>query len=202
MARRAKTNYNRSKVKTANERLRKLETVSHLAHQSQAYRSIEKFANDPNSVDSKFYRSVTNKDGTPGIRFITPREYAELSDYEQKEFDKTLEQFLNNQTTTKLGVKKAQKDAYEKFMDNHPDLDWTQEEYENFWKKYYDYNKDQEEKERYNRLTQVLESPESFDIAEDLTDSKIDQIIHYTNREYRYSEAPAKSKLKTRRIRE
>lgn len=201
MARRAKTNYNRSLVKTANERLRKLETVNKLAHQSQAYRSIEKYFNNPNSVDNKFYRAVTNKDGTPGIRFITPSQYAKLSDYEQREFDKTLEQFLNNQTSTKLGVKKAQKDAYDNFMDNHPELNWTQEEYENFWKKYYDYSKDQEEKERYNRLTQVLESPDYFDIADDLTDAKIEEIIHYTNREYRYTEAPAKSKLKNRRFR-
>ena len=201
MAKKGKSNYNRSKVKTANERLRKLETISKLAHQSQAYRSIEKYFNDPNSVDNKFYRAVTNKDGTPGIRFLTPSQYAGLSEFEQKEFDKTLEQFLSNQTSTKLGVKKAQKDAYLKFMDNHPELNWTQDEYENFWKKYYDYNKDQEEKERYNRLTQVLESPDYFDIADDLTDAKIEEIIHYTNREYRYTEAPAKTKLKNRRFR-
>ena len=203
MARRSnsKTGYNRSKVKTANERLRKLETVSKLAHQSTAYRSIEKYFNNPNSPDNKFYRAVTNKDGTPGIRFLTPSQYSELSEYEQKEFDKTLENFLNNQTSTKLGVKKAQKDAYEEFMKNHENLNWTQEEYENFWKKYNDYSKDQEEKERYNRLTQVLESPESFDIAEDLTDDKIEEIINYTYRDYRYSEAPAKTKLKSRRIR-
>lgn len=196
-----KTSYKRDFVKVANERLRKLETVHGLAHQSAAYRMVERFANEPNSPDSKFYRHVINKDGSPGIRFLSASQYNELSDFEQREFDKVLEQFLDNQTTTKLGVKQAQTDAYKKFMENHPNLSWTQEEYEKFFKTYYDYNKDTEEKERYARLTQFLETPDIFDAAADLTDDKIEEILNYTNKELRYSEVPAKTKLKGRRLR-
>lgn len=195
--------YNKSRVKVANERLRKLETVSHLAPQSSAYRSIEKFAMNKNSPDNKFYRWVTNKDGTPGIRFLTPSQYASLSKDEMIEFNKTLDQFLDNMTSTKLGVEKAKKKSYDNFMENHPNLNWTQDEYEKFWKKYSDYLSDQEERERYNRLTQILDYPDTFDFTSDLTDEKIDEVLHYTNREYRYSEAPKKTtRINNRRIRE
>jgi len=146
MSKSKKTNtFPRSAVKTANERLRKLETVNRLAQSSEAYKSIERYATDPNAYSSKFYRQVTNKDGSPGIRFITPSEYNKLSRYDQKKFDEIVRNFLENNTTTKLGIEKARKASYDNFMKKHPDLHWSQEEYNNFWKNYSQAQKDKED---------------------------------------------------------
>lgn len=201
MARPKKTvKFSYMEVKRANERLRKLETVNRMAQSSEAYKSIERFANDPNSYSSKFYRQVTNKDGSPGIRFITPSEYNKLSRYDQMKFDEIVRNFLENKTTTKLGIEKVRKDNYDSFMKNHPDLHWSQEEYENFWQNYSQAQKDKEDVAGYSMLTQVFNAATQF--SNGLTDSKIDELVHYNNKELRYSEAPSKTTLKTRRFKD
>ena len=190
----------RSLVKTANERLRKLETVNHMAQSSEAYKSIERFANDPNSYSSKFYREVKNKDGSPGIRFITPGEYNKLSRYDQMKFDEIVNNFLENKTTTKLGIEKVRKDNYDSFMRNHPDLNWSQDEYDEFWRNYSQAQKDKEDVIAYTMLTQVFNAVTPF--SNGLTDDKIQTLVHYNNKELRYSEAPSKTTLKNRKFRE
>lgn len=201
MARPKKVNkFPRADVKRANERLRKLETVNRMAQSSEAYKSIERFATDPNSYSSKFYREVTNKDGSPGIRFITPSEYNKLSRYDQMKFDDIVKNFLENKTTTKLGIEKVRKDNYDKFMKNHPDLNWSQEEYENFWSSYSQAQQDKEDVIGYSMLTQIFNAATQF--SNGLTDSKIDELVHYNNKELRYSEAPSKTTLKSRRFKE
>jgi len=201
MARPKKTNkFPRSQVKTANERLRKLETVNLMAQSSEAYKSIERFALDPNAYSSKFYRQVTNKDGSPGIRFITPSEYNKLSRYDQMKFDEIVRNFLENKTTTKLGIEKVRKDNYDSFMKNHPDLHWSQEEYENFWQNYSQAQKDKEDVIAYTMLTQIFNAVTPF--SNGLTDNKISEIINYNNKELRYSEAPSKTTLKSRRFKQ
>lgn len=187
-------------VKRANERLRKLETVNHMAQSSEAYKSIERFANDPNSYSSKFYREVKNKDGSPGIRFIKPGEYNKLSRYDQMKFDEIVNNFLENKTTTKLGIEKVRKDNYDSFMKNHPDLHWSQDEYENFWRNYSQAQKDKEDVIAYTMLTQVFNAVTPF--SNGLTDDKLQTLVHYNNKELRYSEAPSKTTLKTRKFRE
>lgn len=201
MARPKKVNtFPRSLVKTANERLRKLETVNRMAQSSEAYKSIERFANDPNSYSSKFYREVKNKDGSPGVRFITPGEYNKLSRYDQMKFDEIVRNFLENNTTTKLGIEMVRKGNYDSFMRNHPDLHWSQEEYENFWQNYSQAQKDKEDVISYTMLTQVFNAVTPFSTG--LTDNKISELINYNSKELRYSEAPSKTKLKTRKFRQ
>lgn len=194
------TKFPYSLVKTANERLRKLETVNRMAQSSEAYKSIERFANDPNAYSSKFYREVKNKDGSPGIRFITPGEYNQLSRYDQMKFDEIVNNFLENRTTTKLGIEKVRKDNYDSFMKNHPNLHWSQEEYENFWRNYSQAQKDKEDVIAYTMLTQVFNAVTPY--SNGLTDNKISELVHYNNKELRYSEAPSKTTLKTRKFRE
>lgn len=191
--------FNKAEVKRANERLRKLETVNKLSVQSTAYRNVQKYAiNEPNSMSNKFYRLVQNKDGSEGIRFITRTQFNNLSEEEQKYFNQVVKNFLGNESTTKIGIENIRRRAYDEFMNNHPDLEWTQDEYEDFWKKYSDYNSDQDDKQRYNRLTQVFDSPDVLDISENLTPDKIDNIINYTVNDYRYGDIPTKSTNKRR----
>lgn len=180
----------KSAVKTANERLRKLETVNRMAASSTAYKSIDRFANDPNSLSSKFYREVVNKDGSPGIRFITPSEYRKLTEYEKRRFDETVEQFLENKTTTKLGIEKVRKDNYDAFMKNHPDLSWNQDEYERFFSAYDQAKQDKEDVVIYGVLTQILTASTPF--SEGLDDNKIQELIHYNSNEIRYNNRPSR----------
>lgn len=203
----------RAEVKRANERLRKLETVNRMAQSSEAYKSVERLATDPNAYSSKFYRTniidkngvdtgkpLLNKDGTPAIRFITPAQYNKLSRYDQMKFDEIVNNFLENRTTTKLGIEKVRRDNYDSFMKNHPNLHWTQEEYENFWKNYCQAQDDKKDVIAYTMLTQIFNAVTPY--SNGLTDNKISELVHYNNKELRYSEAPSKTTLKTRKFRE
>lgn len=187
----------KSAVKTANERLRKLETVNRLATSSEAYKSIEKYANDPNSLSHKFYREVTNKDGSPGIRFLTPSEYKKLTEYEKRQFDETVQSFLENKTTTKLGIEKVRRDNYDHFMENHPELSWTQDEYEGFFSTYGQMKKDREDVVAYGILTQILNARTEF--SNDLTEDKIQTLVHYNASDIRYGNRPSRGTLTNNR---
>lgn len=180
----------KSAVKTANERLRKLETIHHLTLSSEAYQSIERFANNPNALSSKFYRFVENKDGTPGIRFITPGEYKNLTTYEQKRFNETVNSFLENNTTTKLGIEKVHHDAYDTFMENHPNLRWTYDEYMDFFDTYSKAQKDKADVIAYGLMTEIFNAPTNY--SDNLTDSKIQELINYNSNEIRYSNQPSR----------
>ncbi len=189
-----------SKVKRANERLRKLETVNKLSGSSSAYQSIAKMALDKNSIDNPFYRFFTNKDGSTGIRFVTPKEYANMSRIQQQRYEAAVDRFLNNQTSTKLGIESAMRRSYDNFMDSHPNLNWSQEEYERFFKQYSQMQEDEEAKNAYDRMTQVFEEPGEF--GEDLTDEKIVRILNYNSNDFRYSNRPIVGEMSNTRPRQ
>ena len=189
-----------SKVKRANERLRKLETVNKLSGSSSAYQSIAKIALDKNSIDNPFYRLFTNKDGTTGIRFVLPKDYANMSRIQQKRYEDAVDRFLNNQTSTKLGIESAMKKSYDNFMDSHPNLNWSQEEYERFFKEYSQMQEDEEAKNAYDRMTQVFEEPGEF--GDDLTDEKITRILNYNSSDFRYSNRPIVGEMSNTRLRQ
>lgn len=189
-----------SKVKRANERLRKLETVNKLSGSSSAYQSIAKIALDKNSIDNPFYRLFTNKDGTTGIRFVLPKDYSNMSRIQQKRYEDAVDRFLNNQTSTKLGIESAMKKSYDNFMDSHPNLNWSQEEYERFFKEYSQMQEDEEAKNAYDRMTQVFEEPGEF--GDDLTDEKITRILNYNSSDFRYSNRPVVGEMSNTRLRQ
>jgi hypothetical protein len=66
-----------SKVKRANERLRKLETVNKLSGSSSAYQSIAKMALDKNSIDNTAYELLLSECELEEC--IIPLEFGELS---------------------------------------------------------------------------------------------------------------------------
>lgn len=184
-------------VKRANERLRKLETVNRMAQSSEAYKSIERFASDPNTNSYKFYREYENRDGSPGIRFIKAEDYYKMSRYDQMRFDEVVNNFLSNATSYKTGIEVVRKKNYDKFMENHPNLNWTQKEYDNFWSSYSQAQKDKEEIVAYNAMTLLFNSAK---FADNLTDKKINQILHY-NVNTGHIGAPSKKVLKSRKHR-
>lgn len=180
-------------VKTANERLRKLETVNRLAMSSEAYQSIERFATDANSKSSKFYREVKNKDGSPGIRFIKPGQYNKLTEYEKRQFNDVVESFLEDKTTTKLGIEKVHRDQYNKFMKHHKELNWTYDEYMDFWGAYSQAQADKQDVIAYGVLTQIFNARTEF--SQDLSADKIMKLLNYNSNEIRYSNKPTRGTL-------
>lgn len=180
-------------VKVANERLRKLEVVNRLAMSSEAYKSVERFATDPNSKSNKFYREVTNKDGSPGIRFMTPGQYKQLTEYEKRQFNEVVENFINSRTSYKTGIEVVRKENYDKFMENHPYLSWTYDEYSEFFSAYDQAQKDKEDLVAYGVLTQIFNARTDF--SENLTAEKIEELLTYNSNEIRYSNKPTRGTL-------
>lgn len=135
--------FNRTWVKNANERLRKLEKVyknragEALAESSPEYQLIKHYALDlPNGRGSIFDVKYADAKQTRvvSIRFKNATGFKNLDEKQQQFFIESLDKFLNAQTTTKLGIEKAQQDAYQKFMKNHKNLKGlTFNEYQDFF---------------------------------------------------------------------
>lgn len=225
MARTRLQRYDKSAVKRANERLRKLEVITYKGYdapisvRSPAYRTVQKYAMDKSKMSSKFYRTtdekgnlLLNKDGTPAIRFITHKQFeqmvarGELSEYEQTKFMETVNNFLNARTSIKIGYEEVRQKQYEAFMANHDNLDWSMEDYEKFWESFGEYSEDKQDKARYGQLTKIFadkEAIENLDLRSDLkiTDDTINAVLNY-NRENRYNDVPGKTEhIKSRRLR-
>lgn len=142
--------YNYNMVRVANERLRKLERRGlykgynkPLSVSSVEYQAMKTMATELPNTKGAIYRLDRNSDlekySADKLRFITKKEYMELTPRQQEYFDEQLQRFLEAQTTTKLGIEKAVDDAYNKFMENHSNMTgMTREEYTEFWEEYAD----------------------------------------------------------------
>lgn len=182
--------YNRDWVKVANERLRKLESVHNFnkkqfpklydmgisfSNLSAEYRMIERYAGRQDEK-GKIYR--TTEDGR-GIRFINKTEYDKLTDAEKDYFNKTLQNFLESETSTKTGVLESYKKAYETFKANHDAYSgMTFEDYMQTWKVYHDQiMPDKQNHFSYSRFTQLLESGNfTFEM---LTGNQAEEVRNY-----------------------
>lgn len=146
---------NSSRIKTANERLRKLEKVyknragKALAESSPEYQKIKHLALDlPNGKGSIFDVKYADEKQTrvQSIKFKGANAFKELDEKQQEFFIESLDKFLNAQTTTKLGIEKAQEDAYQSFIDQHKNLEGlTFDEYQDFFEDFDDEMKRREE---------------------------------------------------------
>lgn len=148
----------KSAVKRANERLRKLESVHSgffykpdkdtpgyyikgiqfdWSSMSSAYRNIEKYANRPGTANKPQIYKINEKTGA--ITFINKTQYDQLDEKGKKYFQDMLNQFLEDQTSTKIGVEQAYIDAFEKFKKNNPQFEkMSFEDYMLAWKTYDD----------------------------------------------------------------
>lgn len=157
-------NYPKSLVKRANERLRKLENVHSrfffkpdkdtkgrfidmnfdFANMSRAYRRIVEYSQrDGTENQPQIYRTDPV---TGAVRFITPSEYNKLDKKGKAYFERMVNQFLEDQTSTKIGIEQAYIDAYNSFKKNYPKFkNLSFEDYMLTWKTYNDQVKADEE---------------------------------------------------------
>lgn len=185
--------YDRNLVKSANERLRKIEKVYGLAEDSNEYKLVRKYAIEYPRSKGKIYKVSDNMDS---VRFISEKEYNKLSKKEKKYFNETLANFLKSTTSTKSGIESKYSKSYNTFMehygDKYPDL--SMEQYKDFFRTYRDLaNRDKQNQFDYNTLVQTLEF---IDIGEALNQNQLEKAMRYiaTNR---FHKIPKKFRLRT-----
>ena len=161
-------------VKTANERLRRLENEG-LTEDSNEYRLLRKYAIENPNGKGKIYRV----DDSGKVRFLTKTQYDNLSPEEQKYYNDILKQFLHSETSTSTGIEKKYRKAYETFKENYGDSfeDLSFDKYKEFFKQFRDIvQADYANHFAYEALVQTLEF---IDIEQAMTDNQLRKVIQY-----------------------
>ena len=178
------------KNEDTDEPARYLEGRFDFAGMSRAYRRIEEYARrDGTKNQPQIYRIVPVTYGGKeyeSIRFITPSEYKKLTREQQAYFERMVNQFLNDQTSTKIGVEQAYIDAYNKFIKNpkHDKLkNLSFEDYMSTWKTYNDMVKADEENHYGYGLIKRLIHDGNFtpQALEELTEDQANKALRYMN---------------------
>lgn len=181
----------KAEVKRANERLRKLESVHKTfygkdpskeydySHMSRAYRDVKRYAE---RAGTKTKPNIYRIDENGAIRFMTKAEYEKLDDKGKKYFEETLRNFLEDETSTKMGVERAYQKAYDKFIKQHSQYkNMSFEEYMDTWKGWHDLVKaDKDNHYSYDKLTLLINNGEfNSKTMEELTAEQVEQTQHY-----------------------
>lgn len=141
-------------VRKANDRLRALEKAG-LFEESREYRLVSHYAySDPGGKGS-IYNVNPEKDT---IRFSTKLPTGQGFNKERAYMINTLRNFLNAQTSTVTGTRKAINKAYNSFMDNNNvKADMSQDEYTQLWKIYHDMGlRDKLDNQGYNAFMTLI----------------------------------------------
>ena len=178
-------------VKKANERLRKLESVHtefyafkgvefDFSNLSSAYRSIQRYSEKPGTKNKPQIYRVDEETGA--IRFLTKAQYDLLDEKGKKYYNDMLQQFLEDQTSTKMGVEQAYFDAYTKFKKNHPKYtNMSFRDYMEAWRAYQDQVKaDESNHFGYGKIiTLIKDGKFNADNIEALSESQVEKAQHY-----------------------
>lgn len=141
-------------VRKANDRLRSLEKAG-LFEESREYRLVSHYAySDPGGKGS-IYNVNPEKDT---IRFSTKLPTGQGFNKERAYMINTLRNFLNAQTSTVTGTRKAIHKAYNSFMkNNNIKADMNQDEYTQLWKIYHDMGlRDKLDNQGYNAFMTLI----------------------------------------------
>lgn len=158
-------------VKRANDRLYKLEKAN-LTDKSREYREVEHYAiGDPQGKGSIY--NVNANRGT--IRFTSSLKG--LTRTQKSYLINTVRNFMNAQTSTISGTKKAFKQSYQTFMQNYGSkLGMTPEQYETIWSVYRDMvEKDKLGNKGYNAFMELVKSTNLYE----LKPSQIRETLQY-----------------------
>lgn len=141
-------------VRKANDRLRALEKAG-LFEESREYRLVSHYAySDPGGKGS-IYNVNPEKDT---IRFSTKLPTGQGFNKERAYMINTLRNFLNAQTSTVTGTRKAINKAFNSFMkNNNVKADMNQDEYTQLWKIYHDMGlRDKLDNQGYNAFMTLI----------------------------------------------
>lgn len=146
----------------ANSRLRTLEN-SGQSEYSREYQLVEHYAvGDPNGKGS-----IYNVDQETGrIRFTTSAR--NMTSEERSYYINTLRNFLNAKTSTVKGTRQAATQAYNTYMNNHPDVAISLDDYQMLWKVFREnVTADRASHDGYNAFMYLLENNRLYDLDED-----------------------------------
>lgn len=147
-------------VRKANDRLRALEKAG-LYEESREYRLVSHYAySDPGGKGS-IYNVNPEKDT---IRFSTKLPTGQGFNKERAYMINTLRNFLNAQTSTVTGTKKAINKAYNSFMKNQEVKgDLTEDDYRRLWKIYHDMGlRDKLDNQGYNAFMTLIKQTDLY----------------------------------------
>lgn len=160
-------------VKRANDRLYKLEKAG-VTRESQEYRTVEHYALSNPSGKGWIY-NVNQQKGR--IRF--KGSLKNLSGSEKNYLINTIRNFLNAQTSTVGGTKKAFKSAYQSFIDNKNNGikgNITEEQYKNMWSVYHDQVKqDQLSSKGYDVFMELVRNTDFYTLDKE----QMEQAFYY-----------------------
>lgn len=187
--------YPKSIVKSANERLRKLErgytaklpkekgggSMRIKPETSAEYRKVQEYY-DRQTTTGKVKAPIYKADSTGfGIRFISKSEFEQLDEEGQKYFLDILNQFMDSSTSTVTGIVAFYEKAYEGFMrgygQKYPDM--KMEEYIRLFSAYADILEDKETHKGYDYLSQIFQW---LDIPKILDDNAIEETMYKVSR--------------------
>lgn len=169
-------------VRKANDRLRSLEKVG-LYEESREYRLVSHYAySDPGGKGS-IYNVNPEKDT---IRFSSKLPTGQGYTKEREYAINTLRNFLNAQTSTVSGTKKAINKAYESFMENNgARSDMSQDEYIQMWKIYHDMGlRDKLDNQGYNAFMTLMTQTDLYR----LNKSDIESAMSYLEKSEKISD--------------
>ena len=170
--------FQKSLVKSANERFRKLESVYKLAEFSNEYLLAKHYATEYSKTKGKIYNQKLLKE--KGIvRLVGEKEYNKLSPKDKKYYNEVLQQIFDASTSLPKAIEEKRTKSYDTFMknygDKHPDL--SQEQYEELFRVYRNQvSSDKKNQFDYNTLQQTLEF---VDIEQALTDKQLKKAMKY-----------------------
>lgn len=170
--------FQKSLVKSANERFRKLEKVYNLTDMSNEYNLAKKYATEQSKTKGQIYNQKLLKE--KGIvRLVGEKKYNALSPKYKKLYNEVLQNILNASTTLPGGIEAKRQKSYNTFMQNYGDKypDLSRADYERIFKTYRDLvNADKKGQFDYNTLVQTLEF---IDIGEALRQDQLERAMTY-----------------------
>lgn len=174
-----KFTYNANLVKTANERLRRLEKQG-LTDDSNEYVKVRTYAKSYPKTKGKIYNI---SDDERRIRFLNKEDWQALSPEEKEYFERRLQAFLESETSVTGNIEAKYRKAFETFKANKDskigDLfkNIEYDDYKRFFRTYRDkVIKDKNDTYGYDVLSQAFEF---IDIEKALTDNQIEEIFEY-----------------------
>lgn len=158
-------------ARLANSRLRALEKSGQKEY-SREYQLVNHYANgDPNGKGSIY--NVNEEKGT--IRFT--QSTRNMTPAERTYYVNTLRNFLNAETSTVRGTRKASQRAFSKYMENHPGVIMDLEQYQMLWKVFREnVTADKASHEGYNAFMYLMKNNQLYDLTEEQAAEAMDYI--------------------------
>ncbi len=176
------TSYRASLVKSANERLRKIEKVYNATNDSNVYVWLQKQAVEYPNTTGKFLGYLDEQGNkqleyTDRIRFLNKSDFEKLTDNEKSQYNQMLDRFLESNTSTKIGIDEKYRKAMQSFNEENKYQFDNVEDYKKFWDTY----NNMVESDQMSKLDSdtIWYAFENIDIPAMMNENKIEKALRY-----------------------